>query len=102
MLNITVITSYIFSVLSFILFLFLAMTRRTVSHPEQTKPEGLADVKPQGAISDMAKLVEALAKLTDSFAKAGPMVMALVAAIFFLLIAVIGSGLDSAVTVLSR
>lgn len=82
MLRIIVMTSYAMSVLSFLLFLYLA-TRRPA--PVQSDPA-------ETPLSDVARVLEALAKLTDSFAKAGPTVMALVASIFFLLIAVMGSG----------
>lgn len=84
MVRIIVMTSYAMSVLSFLLFLYFA-TRRP---PEPT----LAD-SPATPLSDIARVLEALAKLTDSFAKAGPTVMSLVASIFFLLIAVMASGL---------
>ena len=97
MLNVTIITSYVFSILCFLLFLYLVFSQpRPSSGSGQPESEGVADVKIQGEVADMAKLIEALAKLTDSFAKAGPMVMALVSAIFFLLIAVLGSGFGSA------
>jgi hypothetical protein len=102
MLNLTIITSYVFSLICFILFAYLSFSQfRSASGSRQAEPEGLAGAQPQGALSDMAKLVEALSKLTDSFAKAGPLVMSLVAAIFFLLIAVIGSGFDSAVAAIA-
>jgi hypothetical protein len=102
MLNIIVITSYVFSVCSFMLFCYLVLTQRISERSKPHNPEGLADVKPQGALRDMANLVEALSKLTDSFTKSGPTIMALVAAIFFLLIAVIGSGFDSLVAAVAQ
>ena len=90
MLSIIVTTSYVMSVLSFLLFLYFALRRPPA--PEQGAASDMPD------LSDVAKVLEALAKLTDSFAKAGPAVMSLVASIFFLLIAALGSGFDRIAT----
>lgn len=93
MLQVITITAYAFSVISFLLFVVLLITNRKGAPP--SAPPGLGDAQVQGALSDMAKLLEALAKLSDSFAKAGPLVMTLVATIFFLLVAMMGSGFES-------
>jgi len=44
-------------------------------------------MKLQAGIADVAKLVEAMAKLTDSLTKAGPAIAALVASIIFMILA---------------
>ena len=94
MLQVITITAYAFSVILFVLFVYLILTaRRGPAAPTQPR---LGDANVQAALSDMAKLVEALAKLADSFAKAGPIVMTLVSAIFFFLVALMGSGFDAA------
>lgn len=90
MLMTIVITSYIFAVVSFVLFVFLLVTQRAAP-PASPHP-----AEAQGTIADLAALIEALSKLTDSLAKAGPVVMTLVATIFFLLIALMGTGFTSA------
>lgn len=46
----------------------------------------------QASIDDVTKLAEALSKLTDSLAKAGPALTSLVAAVLFLGIAALTSG----------
>lgn len=75
--------------------LFIILVIKQLSAP---KPAGaVGNVVQQRGLDDMAKLIEALAKLADSFAKAGPVVMTLVSAIFFFLIAMLGSGFEAAV-----
>jgi hypothetical protein len=69
------------SVASFILFVIL--TIRTLRKPKS----GLKDMDLQAGLPDIAKLVDALAKLTDSFTKAGPAIASLVASIIFMLLA---------------
>jgi hypothetical protein len=44
-------------------------------------------------LGELAKLIEALAKLADSLTKAGPGIALVVVAIFFMLIAALGAGL---------
>jgi hypothetical protein len=88
MLQVLTVTAYAFSVISFVLFVYLLLTRKTLA-------SGLGDARQQAGLDDIAKILEALAKLTDSFAKAGPLVMTLVSAIFFFLIALMGSGFDT-------
>lgn len=88
MLQVLTITAYAFSVISFGLFVYLLVTRKRPAG-------GLGDAKLQSGLDDISKMLEALAKLTDSFAKAGPLVMTLVSAIFFFLIALMGSGFDA-------
>ena len=90
MLQVITITAYAFSVISFLLFVYLLLKQK----PPQA---GFGDAELQAGLQDIAKILEALAKLTDSFAKAGPLVMTLVSAIFFFLIALMGSGFDAAI-----
>ena len=73
------------SVISFGLFVYFALRRRPAP-PPQPESRGIGE-----GLEDIAKVLEALAKLTDSFAKAGPMVMSLVASIFFMLIGVLAT-----------
>ncbi len=83
-------TAYVFSVASFVLFVILLVQSMMGKRgPGGQTAGGIGAAQQQGALADIAKLVEALAKLTDSFSKAGPMVMALVAATLFFLIAVV-------------
>lgn len=93
MLQILTITAYAFSLISFLLFVYLLLRQRSAAKPAA----GVGGVEIQGALSDTAKLVEALAKLSDSFSKGGPVVMTLVSAIFFFLMALLGSGFEAAV-----
>jgi len=94
LLQILTITAYAFSVISFLLFVYLLLKQRSSPKPA----DGVGGVVTQSALSDTAKLVEALAKLSDSFSKGGPVVMTLVSAIFFFLVAMLGSGFEAAVT----
>ena len=94
MLEIVTITSYVFAAISFALFVYFVIRGKTEAEPSPT-PQTLGDAQPQGAIADTAELLKALAQLSDSFSKAGRTVMCLVSAIFFLLVAAIGAGLDN-------
>lgn len=94
MLQITVYTAYIFSVISFGMFVYAYFSSRQ-SSSDSTTQQSLGDAQPHGAVADMAKLIEALAKLTDSFSKGGRVTTLLVSSIFFLLVAAAGSGLDA-------
>lgn len=91
MLQILTWTAYGFSVISFLLFVYLVLTRKKAAKG------GLGEVELQSGLEQVEKTLIALAKLTDSFAKAGPMVMTLVSAIFFFLIALLGSGFGTVV-----
>ena len=72
------------SVLSFLFFVVL-----TVLSLKKVKPQAQpgTDMKLQAGLGDITKLVEALAKLTDSLTKAGPAIASLVASIIFMLLA---------------
>src|SRR5215469_2389311 len=84
--------SMVLCVLSFAMFVYFsfALQKKSVA-----PPVGLGrEAQLQSGLSDIAKLVEALSKLADSFARAGPAVMSLVASILFLLVAALGAGLE--------
>jgi hypothetical protein len=99
MLTIATWTSYGFAVISFAIFVYHVFKKPEAQVlPADKGEETLGNAEQYGAIADTAKLVEALAKLSDSFSKGGLRVMALVAAIFFLLVAIVGSGLDKVVS----
>jgi amino acid transporter len=74
------------SVLSFLFFVILTVLslRKSKTHAAAHVP---ADLKLQAGLADVAKLVEGLAKLTDSLTKAGPAIASLVASIIFMLLA---------------
>ena len=44
-------------------------------------------MKLQAGVADVAKLIEAMAKLTESLTKAGPAIASLVASIIFMILA---------------
>lgn len=87
MLSAISILSGLLGAVSFCLFVFLVLSKPS------DKPKQPADLRLDGSLEDMAKLIEALAKLTDSLQKAGPMIASLVGAIFFLLLAALTAGL---------
>jgi len=91
MLQVLTITAYTFSVISFLLFVCLIYLWVTRKYPQG----GLEDAHLQAGPDGIAKVLDSLAKLTDSFAKGGPLVMALVSAIFFFLVAMVGTGLGA-------
>jgi hypothetical protein len=87
MLEVMIWTAYAFSVVSFGLFVYFALLGRRA----ESAARGLGAALQQGALADMAALAEALAKLADSFSRAGPTVMALVASMFFFMAALVGA-----------
>ena len=87
MLRVVSILSCALGTLSFLLFAFLAIVNRRGKSDQHTNPQL------EASLGDIAKLIEALAKLTDSLQKAGPMVASLIGAIFFLLLAALTGGL---------
>ncbi len=92
MLTYVSVLSCVFGTLCLLVYLYLVLT--TAKRPSPQPQGDRADsVRPQGAVADMAKLVEALAKLADSLQRAGPMIASLIGAIFFLLLAALTAGL---------
>jgi len=85
--NIVFWVSLSMSVVSFISAIILLFRPKSTA-----APTGAGKVELQSGLSDAAKLAEALAKLADSFAKAGPAVMAMVSALAFLMIATLAAG----------
>jgi hypothetical protein len=76
------------SVVSFIAFLVLTFRRHTAA-----AAGGAGVVERQSGLEDLAKVTEALSKLADSLAKAGPSIAALVASIFFMMVALIAGAI---------
>jgi hypothetical protein len=75
------------SVLSFLIYLVDAWSRYTaVKEGKAQLGQAKLSAAPE-TLGNMAKLAEALAKLTDSLTKAGPGLIALIASILFLMIA---------------
>lgn len=95
MLNIVSAVSCVFAVICIISFLlFVYQLLRRPSRPAQELAGDRADaVLPHGAIADVGKLVEALAKLTDSLEKASPLIASLIGAMFFMALAALAAGL---------
>jgi hypothetical protein len=75
------------SVVSFLIYLFDAWSRYiAVSKGTAQLGQAKLEAAPE-SLGNMAKLAEALAKLTDSLTKAGPGLIALIASVLFLMIA---------------
>jgi hypothetical protein len=71
------------SVISLFIFSYQAYLRRT----QVTRQMKIAEDS-----LDLAKLVEAFAKLADSLEKMGPLAMSLFAAMFFMVVALLAAG----------
>jgi ammonia channel protein AmtB len=83
MLTVVAITSLALAVISFLIFGYQLYLRRTqVTHQLKTAEDSL----------DLAKLVEAFAKLADSMEKMGPLAMSLFASMFFMVVALLAAG----------
>jgi hypothetical protein len=92
-LNIVSIVSCGMAIVCLLLYVYQIVT--LPRHP--AAPAERADaVARHGAVEDMGKLFEALAKLTDSLVKAGPVIGSLVGAMFFLALAALTAGLGGA------
>jgi hypothetical protein len=74
-----------------LLFVYQLFPRQvpTVPVPRGDRAE---DARPHGATADMAKLIEAFAKLADSLAKMGPLAMSMFGAVFFMIVALLAAG----------
>jgi hypothetical protein len=83
MLTVVAIASLALAVISFLIFGYQVYLRRTqVTHQLKTAENSL----------DLAKLVEAFAKLADSLEKMGPLAMSLFASMFFMVMALLAAG----------
>jgi hypothetical protein len=83
MLTVVAIASLSLAVISFLIFGYQVYLRRTqVTHQMSVAQDSL----------DLAKLVEAFAKLADSLEKMGPLAMSLFASMFFMVVALLAAG----------
>jgi ammonia channel protein AmtB len=83
MLTVVAITSLALAVILFLIFGYqLYLRRAQVTHQLKTAEDSL----------DLAKLVEAFAKLADSMEKRGPLAMSLFASMFFMVMALLAAG----------
>jgi hypothetical protein len=83
-------TCLVLAVISFGSFVFQVYLRRK-QFPKQFTDE--IRTAAAGANLDLAKLIEAFAKLADSLEKMGPLAMSLFAAMFFMVMALLAAGL---------
>jgi hypothetical protein len=89
MLNIIAVISCIFAIICFGLYVYHVVLRMTTTMP-QMKKEG---AELHGGVADMAKLIEAFSKFSDSLEKAGPVTVSLIGSMFFMILAVLAAGL---------
>ena len=80
------VTSLVFSVLAFVLFVACIIARLRGG-----TATGFGDARPQGEVEGWAKLAEAVAKIIDSLNKAGPAVLTLTASVVFMIISYLAS-----------
>lgn len=92
MLTAIAIMSSVFAVISFVLFIYQVIARRW-RVTQQIEGDRAEDARQHGAIGDMAKLIEAFAKLADSLEKTGPLAMSMFGAMFFTVVAMLAAGL---------
>jgi hypothetical protein len=93
MMGLVVIVASVLAVLSFCVFVWLLL-KRPSAEPVSPAPGGIGGAEPHGAVADVAKVIEAMKGLSDSFRRAGPMVMAIIASLLFALIALFAAALD--------
>lgn len=96
MLNLVAAVSVSFAVICFLLFVYQVLTRRVLvtspAHKDAPAGDRADQVRPFGTAADMAKLIEAFAKLADSLEKTGPLAMSMFGAMFFMVVAVLAAG----------
>lgn len=92
MLTAIAIMSSVFATISFALFIYQVIARRT-RVTRQIEGDRAEDARQHGAIGDTAKLIEAFAKLADSLEKTGPLAMSMFGAMFFTVLAMLAAGL---------
>jgi hypothetical protein len=77
--------SLIISAISFLLFAFFLL------RPPKKGDAAFGAAREQGEAEGLAKIGEALAKLVDSFGKAGPVALCLTSSIVFMVISLIAA-----------
>jgi hypothetical protein len=84
-------SAYVFSIILFALFIHLVLSR-----PTQPPTQALAragEDQLQSGLDLIPESIEALAKLTDSFTKASPLVITIISCMLFLVIGLTGAGI---------
>jgi hypothetical protein len=94
--DLVTIVALILGVVSFILYIVeavFALRNKPVEPAKEVMQRAAqAAVQKTPTIDEFNRMIEALAKLTDSLSKAGPSLTSLIAAVLFLAIAAISSG----------
>ena len=81
----------VFAIISFAVFVYQVFARRG-RVTRQIEGDRAEDARQHGTIGDMAKLIEAFAKLADSLEKTGPLAMSMFGAMFFTVLAMLAAG----------
>ena len=76
----------------FVYFTEALAARKARTHPVVTTPPDQVPGVKAASVADYTKMIEAIAKLSDSLAKSGPALVSLIGAILFLSIAAVASG----------
>jgi hypothetical protein len=84
--NVVTVVALLMSIAAFVMFIHLLVRKQSHVETVAAKLPSLA------SIDDLAKLVEALARLAESLGKAGPAVTAFIASVLFLVLAMAGAG----------
>jgi hypothetical protein len=91
MLNIAAAVSLFFAAICFFLFVYQVLVRRvrltSPADPNRQEGDRADQVRPFGTAADLAKLIEAFAKLAESLEKTGPLAMSMFGAMFFMVLA---------------
>jgi hypothetical protein len=94
--DVVTIVALILGVVSFILYIVeavFALRNKPIEPAKEVMQRAAqAAVQKTPTIDEFNRMIEALAKLTDSLSKAGPSLTSLIAAVLFLAIAAITSG----------
>jgi hypothetical protein len=76
----------------FVYFTEALAARKARANPVVTTPPDQVPGAKTATVADYTKLIEAIAKLSDSLAKSGPALISLIGAVLFLSIAAVASG----------
>jgi hypothetical protein len=79
--------SLVISAISFLLFVVFIL------RPPKKGETSFGEARQQGEVEGLAKIAEAIAKLVDSFGKAGPLALCLTSSIVFMVISLIAARL---------